>query len=183
MLHDADTTLSPVRLASPADETDLMAVLRAMHEESGLLDCEGRLPPFCADKALAHLRRATMLRASEPGTAWCGIIGEPEAVEGAIYLAVEEPPLSRQMFLAMKWDYVAPPYRRSRIVDAMFLFARTLADRLRLTLVTATSSERQIAKHRLYQYTFGCRPLGAVFVYTPSSTVPAPGPLHAGDSQ
>jgi hypothetical protein len=169
VLIETEEPLVPLRLAAPGDEADLLAMCRALHEESGLRRAGDEPLAFSDDKALGLIRRAVVPfdGSITIGSGWCAIIGAPGRLEASIYITIEEPWYSREPFLAEMWNYVGRPFRRSAHANTLFVFAKGIADHLGIDpLVMGTlSTDRLPAKQRFYERQLGCRATGAFYLY------------------
>lgn len=145
-----------VRLGTPADVHDVMALALAGSSENGFL-------APAKEKML--------------GDIWCalnrdyglmGVIGEPgEPLEAAVLLRVGKMWYSDENVLEEKAIFVSPEARRkspSR-AKALITFSKKAADELGLPLIIGVLSNlRTEAKVKLYTRQFGA-PAGAFFLY------------------
>ncbi len=169
MLQADTVDTSRVRLAERDDEDDLMRAVKRMHgdNEWGLQGADGKPLPFSEERARSTIQRAIIPRPNHPGAApaWIGIIGEPGHIEGSIYLSVEVPWCSEAPFLAERWNYVFPEYRKSSNAKTLIAFSKAIAAVIKIPLVIGVfTSERVMAKCRLYQRQLG-EPRGQFFIY------------------
>jgi hypothetical protein len=167
--------MSPhVRFAGLCDEEGLIAMVRELHTESGLRDGSDRPLPLNEAKVRATVRRAILPRRRDPdgdaGHAAIGVIGSVGQIEGSVYLSVETTWYSEAPFLTEIWNYVPLPYRRSENAKTLIAFSKAVASTLGLPLVMGVmSTERQPAKLRFYERNLGCRPLGAFYLWNPTT--------------
>jgi hypothetical protein len=133
-------TFSDVRLAQPADEEPLMALLAEMHAETGI----GRLDP-------ARVRIAIRAGIGRQGGV-VGVVRGPEGVEASIGLFIGSSWYSPDAHLFDLWSFVGEPHRRSPHAKSMILFAKQAAVDLGLPLVmTVVSNESTARKERLFE--------------------------------
>ncbi len=159
------TLASQVRLATPADEEGVLAMLRLMHRESGLRDAGGQPFPLCEEMMLAAARQ---------GLGNCGIIGEPgDLVEGSISLGVSTTWYSPKEYLGDYWNYVRPDFRNSNHARALIAWAKGRAAASGMPLLLGIlSPERTAAKDRLLEQTMGATRYGSTFLYHPPGGAP-----------
>lgn len=173
MLDCEDDT--PVRLAEPSDEDDVLANVQRMQgdREWALCDAAGTPLPFCAPKARLMIRRALIRQHNDPDIlpAWVGVIGEPGCLQASIYVSAESAWCSQSpSHLVELWNYVLPEYRQSDNNRRLVAFAKSIADVMHLQLISLTHSGT--AKRRFYEREYGA-PVGAMFRY--NATMPAIG--------
>lgn len=175
---DADAMMRPVeagsvRVATPADEGDLVAMLRIMHTEGGLRDGANQPFPISEDKLRMTVQRAIIPQRNDPdaGQAVCGIIGAPGQLEASICLATTATWYSDMPFLADLWVFVCPDYRRKTgHARTLIGFAKAMATAAQLPLMMGNvSAERSEAKDRFLERGLGAKPYGRYFVWHPAS--------------
>jgi hypothetical protein len=158
-----------VRVATPDDEGDLIAMLRVMHEEGGMRDGANQPFPISEEKLRTMVQRATIRNRNEPdaGQMVCGIIGEPGQIEASICLMIKRPWYSDMPFLANPWFYVCPEYRRrTQHARMLITFAKALAHAVRMPLrMGDMTAERAEAKERILERSPGVRRFGGCFLY------------------
>jgi hypothetical protein len=144
-----------VRLASPEEIHDLMAVALQACSENGFVNPN-------QEKLLNEL--------------WCGanqnhgivgVIGEPGHIEGAILLRITDAWYSDDTILEERGIFILPKYRNVKGGRARRLceFAKRAAEVLNVPLLIGVlSNHRTEAKVRLYERQFG-KPTGAFFLY------------------
>lgn len=157
-----------VRFAAPDDEDDLVALCRAKHAEEGLRSASGR--PFCFSehKARGTLQCALQARRNEPdaGQAWCGIMGDAGAIKGSVYLTLQTPYDSEEVYLLELWSWIFPAWRRADRAVALLMFSQKLATSLGVPLVGGVVSydNDDSAKQRFFKRN-GCRPIATLYSY------------------
>lgn len=179
--------LPRVRFATPADEEDLIGLVRDLHGESGLRDAADR-PLSLSEGKVRSLIRSAVLRPQHgegppsageacvpllptEGHAAIGVIGAEGAIQGSVCLSIETTWYNEDRPVLLEiWNYVARPYRRSQNAKTLIAFSKAVASVLGLPLVMAVmSTERQAAKMRFYERNLG-RPFGAVYLFNPSAS-------------
>jgi hypothetical protein len=145
---------SVVRLATPADEDQLMVLSHLLHEENGIFSMDD-------DMVLDTLRQGT-----ERKGGIIGVIGTPEHLEGMIFMQVSNFWYSRQPYLVELFNFVHPEHRRSNHAKALIDFAKSCTDDKLKLVIGIISNERTKAKVKLYERSLG-QPAGAFFVYPP----------------
>lgn len=157
--------LSIVRLGEPEDEHDLMAMARAMHEESPLRNAQGQ-PLFFSDaKARAMIRNALYVEGGR--SSWVGIIGERDRLQGSICLSIFEPStFSHEQFLDSTWNFVVKEFRATSLVArTLQAFAEQAADRLGIPLLVKSLGEHA-GRKSFYERVSKCQPFGNVLLYS-----------------
>lgn len=148
------TTASLVRLATPADEDQLMHLCRLLHEENGLFALE------------EDMVQETLRKGFDRTSGVIGVIGTPDHLEGVIYMEVGNFWYSRKPHLMELFNFVHPDHRKSGHAKALIKFAKQCAsDDIRL-VIGIISNIRTEPKVRLYERQLG-KPAGAFFVYPP----------------
>lgn len=145
--------LPKVRKANPADEEEIMALCRALHEENGLFSlAEGKV-------------RGILHQAFSGHNAFVGVIGQKTKIEASTCLLIDKPYYSDDYQLVELWNHVGEPYRHTNNIDALIEFGKSCADETGLTLVTGIITNNRVAgKVRKYRQRLGY-PAGAFFVY------------------
>ncbi len=147
------TDKKEVRIATRADEAQLMNVLRDVHRESGL---------FNLDEEMA---RAMFYRAFNRQGGLVGVIDGKNEIEACIYLLISNFWYSRDNHLEELFNFVRPAYRKSNHAAAMLTFAKQCSNEIGIPLVIGVlTNSRMEAKVRLYRQKLGV-PAGAFFVY------------------
>lgn len=142
-----------VRLAVQSDEEDIMALCRLLHEENGLWIMN-------ETKVRQMLRKAWRKE-----FAVIGIVGKPGALEGVIFLTLDQPWYSDEWMLEEMFNFVHPAHRKSGHAKRLVEFAKQTSEGLGVPLMIGIiSNERTDAKVRLYQRQLGA-PAGAFFVF------------------
>lgn len=143
-----------VRIATPGDEENLMALCRDLHAENALL-------------AMNEERvKETLRLALERKRGVIGVIGLPGSrLEGAIVLIFGQLWYSDQWCIEELFSYVPPAFRRSDNAKALIDYSTNVADEMKMPLLIGIlSNARTEAKVRLYQRKLG-KPVGAYFLY------------------
>lgn len=142
-----------VRLATPADEDDILAMCRRLHVENGLFS----LNEFKV--------RDCIRRCYNKHGAIVGVIGPPGALKGSICMEVTTFYYTDDIHLAELWNFVDVPYRRPPgCAEALLKYAEGWSKKLELPFFTGIITNKQMrAKVRLYRKLFG-HPVGAFFL-------------------
>ena len=152
-----------VRVAGPEDENGIMHLARLVNKENGVFKMN-------EDKVRGLVRPSLYQQGGI-----CGVIGEPDHIEGLVLLRISEYWYSDAMFLEEMCVYVHPEYRAAKGGRARKLveFAKKVSEELELPLMIGIlSNSRTDAKTRLYERQFGA-PAGAFFLYgIKTGTVP-----------
>lgn len=153
---------SRVRLARPGDADGIMAMLREMHAETGMMGLSEK-------RVEAMIGRAF----SKTGGATIGVIGPPGKLEASICLLISSIWYSHDFHLEELWNFVRAPYRGVRDnagvhhVDRLVEFAKRCGDETALpVLIGIMSGIRTEAKVRKYRRLLG-EPIGAFFLHRP----------------
>lgn len=93
-----------------------------------------------------------------------GVIGEPDHIEGAIYLYIGEFWYSHEKHLEEFFNYVRPEHRKSKHAQKLIEFAKELSNATLPLVIGVLSNERTEAKVRLYERQLG-KSCGAFFVF------------------
>ena len=148
------TSPSFVRLAIPEDRASVIDSIKLLHDENGLFSLSMRKTIDCVDR---YYRGENSI---------LGVIGPVGAVEGSIYLSIEEPYYSEDLQLCELWNIVHPDHRRSNHAKQLLAFAKRCSDEVKITLIIGIiSNHRTRAKVRLYEKQL--TPAGAFFVHNP----------------
>ncbi len=162
-----------VRFAKPADEAGLVEMIKVMHADPdwGLRDRDDGSYPFSGERARATVQRAILPNRNHPeaGSAWIGVVGEPEGLLGAAMVCVHQLSLSEGAYMAEQFNYVYPNYRNTSAPDALVQFAICMADAANLILIGATMTRVRTSKSRFYERRFG-PPIAAVHRYIPQGS-------------
>jgi hypothetical protein len=147
-----------VRLARPDDEADLMAMLRARHEEDGI----GSFSDTMA--------RISVQRGLRREYSYIGVIRNAKTIEASVGLFVTTPWDSQDPMLVDQWAYVSPNYRRSTHAKNLIQFAKWASQKLGVPLfMTKIKNEQTSGMAKLY-----ARQLpecGSLFIYDPKAMV------------
>lgn len=145
--------LPEVRIATKADEDEVMALCRRLHSENGL---------FTLNEQKV---RVTIRKCYEAKGNIVGVIGEPGHIEASTCLSISDTHYTDDWHLVELWNYVSPEHRKSRNAEALIEFAKGCSDRMKIPLFTGIITESSLAgKVRLYRRRLG-NPTGAFFVH------------------
>lgn len=143
---------SVVRLATPADEPQLMELCRMLHDENGIFEID-------EDMVLETIQQGTNKKGGI-----IGVIGTPEHIEGMIFMQVSNFWYSRQPYLVELFNFVHPDHRKSNHAKALIEFAKKCTTNDLKLVIGIISNERTRAKVKLYERQLG-QSAGAFFVY------------------
>lgn len=145
--------LPKVRTAKPADEDEIMALCRALHQENGL---------FSLSEAKI---RGILQQAFTGKNAFVGVIGPKGKIEASTCLLIDTQYYSDDWCLVELWNHVGDAYRHTNNIDALIEFGKSCSDKTGLPLVTGIITNNRVAgKVRKYRQRLGY-PAGAFFVY------------------
>lgn len=153
-----------VRLAVEKDRDQILHLCRTLHEENGIF-------PLDESKIVNVLDRAFNENIPERD-AIIGVIGNDNELFGCIGIAMHSLwyTYRENQCLDELWNIVHPNYRKSNYAKQMILFAKYVADKLRIPLLIGVlSNERTEAKVRLYESLLPNS--GAYFVYDPGNPI------------
>ena|ERR1700743_3799268 len=129
-----------VRLAGPADEEEVYALLMLLYHENSL----AKLKP---EKVMAMIRKATR---REGG--FIGVIVGPDGIEATAGLLISQWWYTDDWHIEEMWNFVHPNHRRSNHAKNMILWSKWIADQMQLPLLMGILTKKQIAaKMRLIQ--------------------------------
>jgi N-acetylglutamate synthase-like GNAT family acetyltransferase len=141
-----------VRVATRADEPQLLELLRLMHAEGGLV-------PLDVDRA-----RSQFAKAFERQGGIIGVIGAPGNIEAAIFLLITQHWYAAAHHLEELFCFVRPDCRHSNHATTLITFAKDCAEKIGLPLLIGiTTGVRMAAKVRMYRRILG-PPAGAYFI-------------------
>jgi GNAT superfamily N-acetyltransferase len=152
-------TNSPIRLAQPSDEPELISLLRLMWKEGGWrpLDID------CAREIFA--------RAFRKQGGILPVIGAPGAIRAMMYLLITRHWYTRANHLEELFCFVHPEHRHSDYSKLLIEHAKQWSDDLSKTagmkvplLMGVLTNKKMSAKVRLYRRFFGM-PAGAFFIH------------------
>ena len=158
---------SPVRIAGPEDEAELLRLCRAKHAEEDLRLPDGRPFTFSEDRCRSVLHRAIIPNRNSPCLAWCGVIGEQGGhIEASVYLNVQTPYDSEEQYLMERWSWIYPEHRKGKDLGSLLVaFSRVIADEMKMIIISGVvSPEKESPKGRFFKR-HGCRQLGTMYVY------------------
>lgn len=146
--------LPRVRLATPGDEDDIIAMCRRLHEENGLFSLNEFKVRDCIRRCFN--RHGTIV----------GVIGPPGALQGSICMELTNFYYTDDSHLAELWNFVDAPYRQPPgNAEALIEYAKDWSRKLKLPFFTGIITNKQMrAKVRLYRQLLGY-PVGAFFLY------------------
>ena len=138
-----------VRLATPADEGEIMELCRRRHAEEGI-------GTFSPEKVRDVFRRAFDPGCNDPGI--IGVVGAAR-VEGSVGLVCETPWDSETTILVTLWNYVLPECRASTHLRDLTAWAERLAHpvlgRGLPVSISALSTRKTEAQQRFYRRRLG----------------------------
>jgi len=148
-------TEEKVRIASIADEDEIMRLLGQMHAEGGVMP----LDEMEAKKTfhLAFNRQGGIL----------GVIGEPGDIKAMIYLLISRFWYTKANHLEELFNFVRPDVRKApqNYATQLIDFAKTCAKEINIPLtIGVLTNYRMEGKVRLYRRSLGV-PAGAWFVF------------------
>lgn len=147
------TTRARVRAAVPEDFNEIMDLCRLLYAENGAVNVDWPSVEMA------------IIDGVNGNQACLGVIGEPGALEGAIYLRISRMWYSREIILEEMFNFVREECRRSGNAKSLIAFAKANSDKLNIPLLIGViSNERTEAKIRLYSRYLGA-PAGAFFLY------------------
>jgi hypothetical protein len=152
-LSASPETLPTVRLATPGDEEEIMAMCRRLHAENGLFALR-------EDKVRGCLRKYY-----KRDGAIVGVIGSTGALEASTCLLFSEMYYTDEWHLAELWNFVDSDFRRTRNAEALIEFGKRSAKQIGVPFITGIiTNNRTAGKVRLYRRMLGY-PAGAFFVF------------------
>lgn len=152
-------TLSTIRLATPADEPELLHLFRAMHAEGGMrrLDVDRVREMF----GRAFARKGGIL----------AVIGVPGHIRAMMFLLLTKHWYTHDVHIEELFNFVHPDHRNSDYSRLMIEYAKKCSDEMstdageKIPLVMGVlTNKRMAAKVRLYRRFFGM-PYGAFFLH------------------
>ena len=152
-------TQAKARLATPADEPELLHLTRMMHAEGGMrpldIDCV----------------RELFARAFERKGGILAVIGAPGHVRAMMYLLITRYYYTRESHIEELFNWVHPDHRCSDYGKIMIEYAKKCSDDIsqgagkKIPLIMGVlTNKRMAAKVRLYRRFFGI-PYGAFFIH------------------
>jgi len=142
-----------VRIATKADEPEIIRLLHLMHAEGGMLPLDlGRAREMFAQ---AFDRKGGIM----------GVIGGPGNIKAMIYLFMSKYWYTNADHLEEVFNFVSPEHRKAGYGKDLIVFAKECADKICVPLVIGVlTNQRMEEKVRLYRRVLGT-PCGAFFVY------------------
>jgi hypothetical protein len=149
----AGKVMTVVRLATRADEADLMRLCKELHADNGIFEMDDSMVREMLDRAFN--RNGGII----------GVIDGKSEIAGAIYMLISSFWYSRDNHLEELFNFIRAPYRKSDYALSLVEFAKKCSDEIKIPLVIGVlTSKRMEAKVRLYHKSLG-NPAGAFFVY------------------
>lgn len=142
-----------VRIATRADEPEIIKLLHVMHFENGMMP----LDEPCASDFFAHAfdRKGGII----------GVIGPPGDIRAMIYLLITRFWYTRASHLEECFNFVRQDMRKTTYARTLIEFAQKCADEIKIPLLIGVlTNSRMEGKVRLYRRALGI-PAGAFFVY------------------
>lgn len=142
-----------VRVATSADESEILLLCNCMHAEGGIMP-------------LDLMEVSTMLhKAFDRQGGIIGVIGPPGDIKAMIFLLISRYWYTRQHHLEELFNFVRPDVRKFNYAQRMIDFAKACALEIGLPLtIGVLTNQRMEGKVRLYQRSLGV-PAGAWFVF------------------
>jgi len=154
-----------VRLAVPADEDKIVAMISLLHEENGLF-------PLSEKRVREYMQRFFRKEG-----ALIGVVGDEGDPVGSIYLGIEQPYYSEAWYLNEAWNFVHPDHRRSDYAKKLLMWAKEMSTTMHLPLMIGiVSNHRTEAKIRLYEKQL--EKAGAYFVWNRQFAGPSAWDVH-----
>lgn len=145
-----------VRIATRADEQEIMQLLHIMHSENGMMP----LDETCASEFFS--------RAFDKKGGIIGVIGQPGNIKAQIYLLITRFWYTSENHLEECFNYVRYDCRipnKYNYARTLIRFAQRCSDEIHIPLVIGVlTNNRMEGKVRLYRRSLGI-PAGAFFVY------------------
>ena len=142
-----------VRIATRADEAEIIQLLHVMHFENGMMP----LDENCASEFFS--------RAFDRKGGIIGVIGDVGDIRAMIYLLVTRFWYTSTNHLEECFNFVRPDMRKTDYARTLIKFAQKCADEIKVPLIIGVlTNNRMEGKVRLYRRALGI-PAGAFFVY------------------
>lgn len=147
-------TLPVVRIATPDDVEDVVAMCRRLHNENGL---------FALNEAKV---RDCLKRCFDRAGTIVGVIGAPGNLEASTCMEFSTFYYTDDWHLSELWNFVEKDHRKGTYnAEALVDFCKRCANHMRMPLFTGIITNKQMAgKVRLYRRLLGY-PVGAYFIY------------------
>lgn len=151
--------LPEVTIAMPDDEEAIMAMCRRLHAENGLFS-------FNDDKVRNCLRMCYARTSARQTPVIVGIIKNADGViEASTCLMCCDFYYSDDWHLAELWNFVDEPFRRSKNIEALLEYGKSISLKMGIPYFTGIITNKQMAgKVRKYRRLLG-HPAGAFFIY------------------
>lgn len=146
-----------VRIATRADEDEIMLLLNVMHAEGGIMPLDERESKKMFSRSFN--REGGIL----------GVIGEPGDIKAMIFLLISRFWYTTNSHLEELFNFVRPDMRKSKenYAQRLIEFAKECSVDIGLPLtIGVLTNQRMEGKVRLYQRSLGV-PAGAWFVHMP----------------
>jgi N-acetylglutamate synthase-like GNAT family acetyltransferase len=145
--------METVRIATRADEPEIIRLLKIMHAEGGML-------PLSIPRA-----REMFNRAFDKTGGIIGVIGPKNDIKAMIFLNISHYWYTDECHVEEIYNFVRQDHRKSEYAKDLINFAKDCADKLKMPLVIGVlTNQRMESKVRLYRRILGT-PVGAFFVY------------------
>lgn len=142
-----------VRIATAADEPEIIRLLHLMHAEGGML-------PLDLDRS-----REMFARTFDRTGGIIGVIGDGNEIKAMICMYIAQFWYTKSNHIEEVFNYVSPDHRKSGYAKDLIVFAKDCADKLKMPLTIGVLTNRRMEeKVRLYRRVLGT-PVGAFFVY------------------
>jgi hypothetical protein len=151
--------LPQVRIATPEDETALLAMCRRLWSENGLFSYNEEKVRDCLHKCYAR-------KSAGDTPVIVGVIENNDGIiEASTCLTCSDYFYSDDWHLAELWNFVDEPYRKSKNIDALLEFGKGCAVKMGIPYITGIITNKSMAgKVRKYRRLLG-HPAGAFFIY------------------
>jgi hypothetical protein len=148
----AQKPLPKVRLATPDEIEEVLAMGRELHAENGLTDLDEVAIRQAVEGAILH------------GQGVVAVIGK-NPIEAVIFLGLRHYWYSSQVHLEEMLAFVRPQFRKSRNAISLIEFAKNAADNIGVPLLIGiVSNDRTEQKMKLYSRRLG-KPAGGYWLY------------------
>lgn len=146
--------MTTVRIATQADEPDLLKLCKELHAENGFL--------FTMNEERV---KETLKRAWDRQGGIVGVIDGNKEIEGAIFLLFSTIWYTDDWHIEELFNFIRPAYRVSKHAETLIEFAKNCQRGIGLPLMIGVlTNSRMEAKVRLYRRKLDM-PAGAFFIY------------------
>ena len=154
-------TPSVVRIAKPLDAPEIWRLFLQTHHENGMFTIAPQKVTQLMDRAL----HPEMIPLYDTGPrAQIGVIGPPGRLEAVVFILISSFWYSDDLHLEELLVYVDPECRASRHAQACLEWMKSLADSLRIPLLTGVISTEKTA-HKIRFYDRKLPRVGAFYFY------------------